>query len=760
MDASAMSEVSALPAQDPSLRARAESVLEDSLLSLRIRTDHLFAGLMAIQWVAGIAAAFWLSPLAWAGATSQVHPHVFAAVFLGGAISGLPILLALLRPGRVSTRHVIAAGQMLTSALLIHLSGGRLETHFHVFVSLAVLAFYRDWRVLVTASVVVAADHVLRGMFWPQSVYGVLTASPWRALEHAGWVVFEDIVLVLAIRQGLSDKKDSADRQVQLEVSHQLMEQEVEDRTRDLRGSEERFRLLSASSPIGIFQTDAAGTVVYANSRWEEISGVEFEQTLGGGWHQSIHPDDLPEVAAAWSDTTGRAVPFHREFRIRWPNGTVRWVSGRAAALRREDTTVAGYVGTIEDITDHKLAEAESLRTREAALENARLKSEFLANMSHEIRTPLNGVIGMTELTLGTKLTREQRDNLETVKLSADSLLSVIEDILDFSKIEAGKLDLDPTSFSLRQTLSHTLKTLALWADKKGVALIGDVRPEVPDFVIADVGRFRQILVNLVGNAIKFTAKGKVVVEVSIDSMTAAGVVLHVCVADTGIGIPADKQASIFEAFTQADASTTRRFGGTGLGLAISARLVAMMSGRIWVESAPGQGSRFHFTALMGVDAAPPKTARDLPELSAEPVVRVGRATLRILVAEDNPVNQLVVVRMLEGLGHKPTLVGDGALAVEASASGGFDLVLMDVQMPVMGGFEATAAIRAREGSRGGHLPIVGLTAHAMKGDKERCLAAGMDDYLSKPIKVAALSATIERVVVPTTSAPEHREAA
>jgi PAS domain S-box-containing protein len=899
-----MSEMKVGALSDPSLAARADVLLDGALERLRGRTDRLFAGLMFIQWLAGIGAALWISPRAWAGAASQVHLHVYAAIFLGAGISGLPILLALTRPGRASTRHVIAAGQMLTSALLIHLSGGRIETHFHVFVSLAFLAFYRDWRVLATASAVIAADHVLRGFLWPQSVYGVLSAPLWRALEHAGWVVFEDCVLFLAIQQGLRDMTDAAGRQAQLELSHQLMEREVRDRTRELRGSEERFRSLSASSPIGIFETDAAGKCIYVNPRGEEIFGIASEQALGDGWQRAIHAGDRLEVADAWQDAIKRSEPFHREFRARTADGSERWVSARAATLRRDSTAVVGYVGTVEDITQHKQAEAESLRAREAALETARLKSEFLANMSHEIRTPLNGVIGMTELALETELTREQREYLDTVKVSADSLLSVIEDILDFSKIEAGKLELDPTPFRLRDALSQVLRTLALRADKKGVELVCDVRPDVPDALIADSGRLRQILLNLVGNAIKFTAQGEVVVEVGIESAAAEDLVLHVCVADTGIGIPADRQASVFEAFTQADMSTTRRFGGTGLGLAISSRLVAMMSGKIWVESTPGHGSRFHFTARMGVDPVgsvagparaedPPleglrvlviddnetnrrvlvemlahlkmaptaaadgisaltelafarsvnrayslvildghmpemdgfdvaRRIRDTPELTGatlmmltsggqpgdaarcrelglagylmKPVSQanllaailqalagrhpglrqapvaparhpltlapakealVGTSKLRILVAEDHPVNQRVAARILEKLGHEPTLVENGELAVQATASGGFDLLLLDVQMPVMDGYRTAAAIRNREAALGGHLPIIGLTAHAMKGDMERCIDAGMDGYLAKPIKIAELSAAIERVGARASGAAE-----
>jgi two-component system sensor histidine kinase/response regulator len=873
---------------------RGQDLFEAAQRRIWTRTDRLFAILMAVQWIAGIAAALWISPRTWIGSYSQTHVHVLAAVFLGGAISGFPILLALTRPGATSTRHVIAAGQMLTSALLIHLSGGRIETHFHVFGSLAFLAFYRDWRVLITASLVIAADHVLRGLFWPLSVYGVLSASPWRAFEHAGWVIFECGVLLVTVRDSIRDMRDACDKRAQLELSREAMEGVVEDRTRELRGSEERFRSLSGSSPIGIFEADGHGSLVYVNPQWQEISGLSQEQSLGDKWRSAVHPEDRLGVDDAWKAAVTQGSAIHREFRLQPAAGTIRWVSTRAAALRHDDGVVAGYVGTLEDITAQKQAEADLVRAREAALETARLKSEFLANMSHEIRTPLNGVLGMTDLALQTELTREQREYLETAKASADSLLAVIEDILDFSKIEAGKLELDPVEFSLRDTLNQALKMVSLRADRKQLELVCNVRPDLSDALVADAGRLRQVLLNLLGNAVKFTTHGEVVVDVATDSATDAVAVLHVCVSDTGIGIPIEKQALIFDAFTQADTSTTRNFGGTGLGLAISARLVQMMGGKIWVESDAGRGSRFHFTVLVGLvpsehaatvarkeltdlrglrvlvvddnatnrrvltgmlshwqmlpssvadgrealvrmasahragegfqlvildghmpemdgfdvaqqirerpelaaatlmmltsggqlgDAAKCRrlglagylikpvsqnaliesirqafAARDAAEGSRSPVgaskpvsmALIGEAvqrTLRVLVAEDNPVNQLVARRILEKAGHEVVVAENGQAAIDAVERERFDIVLMDIQMPVLGGLDATAYLRSLEQSSGRHLPIVGLTAHAMKGDMERCVEAGMDAYISKPIKGQDLIATIDRLM-------------
>ncbi len=614
--------------------------------------------------------------------------------------------------------------------------------------------------------------------------------------------------------------------------------------------------------PVPLYFKDTQGRYQGFNKAFADFFGIEPNLWIGRHVRDLLPPELAEQHVARDEEVFARGGRQSYEIELITPAGARYDTLYNKAALTRPDGSVRGLVGTIMDISERKRWEAEILRAKEAAENANRAKSDFLANMSHEIRTPMNGVIGMTELALDTDLTEEQRDYLEAVQMSANALLSIIDDILDFSKIEAGRLDVEQIPFDLEKVCADALRTVAVRADQKGLELLARRGPGVPRRLLGDPGRLRQILLNLLGNAIKFTERGEIEVAVELAEPGAAGQVLHFCVSDTGIGIAPEKQEHIFEAFAQEDSSTTRRFGGTGLGLTICSRLCELMGGRIWVDSVPGQGSAFHFTLQLPTDgAAAPEPERRLsgkpalllvvanarqrcrlqgllaswgatvvaaasgaeglalleqgqwdgvvadsrptdgdagdlfghlarspgrvpllmlspscmrqeiarckalgvghylgkPALAdelwrslqvlLEPAVAGVPATvaeaagtppagLEVLLAEDHPVNQQLMRNMLERLGHRVTLARHGGEAVAAAARRRFDLVLMDMQMPEMGGEQATRLIRADEQARGlAPLRIYALSAAARREDRQRGLAAGMDGYLLKPLQ-------------------------
>jgi PAS domain S-box-containing protein len=665
---------------------------------------------------------------------------------------------------------------------------------------------------------------------------------------------------------------------------------------RQRQHTEERYRAFMNNIPAIASIKDREGRFLYINEPMERIYKIKFEEVKGKTLADWIPVETAKRIRLHDQEvlSTKRLMQFEES--VPTPDGVLHyWLAFRFPLDGPDGELLVGTVAV--DISRRKQAEAELREAKEIAEAANRAKSEFLANMSHEIRTPLNGVVGMTDLALGTDLTTEQQEYLEIVKLSADSLLTVINDILDFSKIEAGKIDLEMIDFDVREMLEMTMKTLAFRADEKNLELLCDFAPDVPNAIRGDSTRLRQVVVNLIGNAIKFTDKGEVVLKVAMHTGEDENRSLHFTVSDTGVGIPADKQKSIFEPFTQADTSTTRKYGGTGLGLSISIRLVRMMAGDMWVESVPEGGTKFHFKLPLIPAAEPVKTGfgdrfdllrgvkvlivddnctnrrilemmlkrwgmlprsveggaeaivelltasaagqqyelilsdvlmpgmdgfsfvervRQEPKLSPAKIMMLTSAgqrgdaarceelgisayamkpvrqselqevisrllgeketarplitryslantwnaavSLRVLVAEDNAVNQKLVARLLEKRGHNVKIVGNGREALEALEQRTYDLVLMDVQMPDMDGFEATGELRNREKQTGLHTPIIALTAHAMKGDRERCLEAGMDGYLSKPIRAKELDELLWKYSTPQVAAPHAPE--
>ncbi len=526
-----------------------------------------------------------------------------------------------------------------------------------------------------------------------------------------------------------------------------------------LRTSEERLAMTVQGSHIGIWDWNLISNSVYLSPQWKHHLGFD-ETTLANeldSWRSRIHEDDRQRTLESLEACLhGGQQQFECEHRLRHRDGSYRWILSRGTVLRSSSGVASRMVGIHIDTTDRKHTEQELRAAKEAAEAASKAKSEFLANMSHEIRTPMNGVLGTTEILLNSELTDKQRHLASTVHRSGRTLLAIINDILDFSKIEAGKLELESVCFDLSQVLSESLELFVEAARRKPLQLIQHTGEGVPHYLKGDPVRLRQILMNLLSNAIKFTDTGTVSLTTDLVQSAASRVLLRIAVTDSGIGIPPAAKARIFDAFSQADGSTTRRYGGTGLGLSIVKQLVTLMGGTITVDSIPGRGSTFSFTAWLDrqafvntipLDFAPgPRLDPPLPpsgQTAGEPTctatsISRGSTTQaggrRILLAEDSPVNREVAVGMLELLGYEVELAENGQQALLAAGGNYIDLILMDCQMPGMDGLTATEKIRQQEVSSGRRrLPIIALTAHAMQGDRDQCLAAGMDDYLTKP---------------------------
>ena len=627
------------PRLDASVSNRASQLFSEAQHDIYRRTDRLFAGLMGFQWVMGVVFALWVSPLAWEGTVSRVHLHVWAAIIVGGIISLFPALLGLFRPGLPSTRYVIAVAQMLMGALLIHLTGGRIETHFHVFGSLAFLAFYRDWRVLVPATVVVALDHLLRGIFWPQSVYGVVVASQWRWLEHAAWVLFEDVFLLVACRRSIVEMQQTADRTAALE--HEVRtRQEAETDARNARARNDAILDVALDCVILM---DESGCIAQFNPAAESTFGYSADEAVGTELASLILPLDKRETlrgALTGYLTTGDTAILNRRLELTavrksgesFPveiaiapisNDDVRMFAAYMRDIterKRTERELALYTHDLEVAHDTQRKDAERLAalvnqlqlTQQQAEKATRAKSEFLASMSHELRTPLNAIILYSELlqeVAEDEGNESSIQDLQRILFAGKHLLSLINGILDLSKIEAGKMALSLETFDVRAVLGEVVETIKPMVDKNGNTLTVQCDDSIRA-MHSDLTKTRQILLNLLSNATKFTRNGTIRVGVRRSAVTGRECV-EFSVADTGVGMTEEQTRKVFDPFTQADVSTTRKYGGTGLGLAIVSRFCELMEGSVSVESRPGEGSRFEVLL--------PVQMNDVASGSAEP---------------------------------------------------------------------------------------------------------------------------------------------
>ena len=543
-----------------------------------------------------------------------------------------------------------------------------------------------------------------------------------------------------------------------------------------------RNRAIEASSN-GIVIADVRlpdAPIIYVNKAFERISGYSITEIIGQSFLFFLDEEENKEEKIKLQNSMSEGNNYSINISLLQKNGKKVWMELNISPVFNFAGNLTHYVGVQSDISDQKNAEQElrqyaddlektkksleekaielasTIKELEAAKlkaeEATKAKSEFLANISHEIRTPLNGVIGMTELILDTELNPEQKEYLDTIKVSSESLLTIINDILDFAKIEAGKLELYQTKFSLRESIEETIKTLTIRAHQKGLRLLYIVDSDVPDLLVGDTGRLRQILVNLIGNSLKFTEKGEISVRVSTGKKNDDKIKLLFSVEDTGIGVPKNEQKKIFNAFDQVDGSSAKNYGGTGLGLAITSKLVKLMNGRIWIESPVEKehkgnsdpGSIFHFIVEFGFFDNLKRTKDQPGEIKQKKLINKH---LSILLAEDNKVNQRLASRMLEKLGYDVEIAENGKEVIQIVEKNDFDLILMDVQMPEMDGFQATQKIRELEQNSNKHIPIIALTAYAMKGDREKCLSVGMDGYLSKPINFKDMKDTIYTIV-------------
>ena len=830
---------------------RAEELFRQHQQEIYRNTDRLFARLMLFQWVAGVVIALLISPRTWVGQTEQIHVHVWAAVFLGGAISLFPVWMTRVFPGSTATRHVVAVAQMLMSALLITLTGGRIETHFHVFGSLVFLSFYRDWRVLIPATIVVALDHFLRGVYWPYSVYGVLNASPLRSLEHAGWVLFEDFFLVLTCRRSVSEMRAIAKRTAALEAS------------------ERSSRQIFEEAPIGMALVGTDQKFVQANARLCEMMDYSPEELTTRTPRDITHPDDIANGDERLGCELDNAHPHATEKRYVRKNGTSLWATRTSTVIRDEAGDARHSLIMIQDISERKRAEealhssqrelestlhakqlimdnsqdvictidehgrfvmvsaaceqlwgytpdelvgreyitlvhpADRAKTEavaaqllagekvkdfvnryirkdegvvdvlwsvswseadrivfcvahdvtersriEMALREAKeeadrantAKSEFLSRMSHELRTPLNAILGFGQLLQRQSPAEAQRNRVGYILSAGRHLLNLINEVLDISRIEAGNLQFSVEPVRMADAVAEAIDLVQPLAAEQQIDLSTDTHLADACFVNADRQRLKQVLLNLLTNAIKYTPSGGRVM-VSYDASGSS--LIRLTVRDTGRGIPPDKLVRLFTPFDRLGAEQTT-VEGTGLGLALCQRLMEAMRGTIGVNSSLGNGSTFWIE--IPVAESPLARVTSQKRQPSEVVAITGGARRKLLYIEDNVSNLALVEQMLADQPDIELITAmQGRLGFDLAVRHNPDLILLDLHLPDLPGWKVLDLLKRNLATS--LIPVVVISADATEQQVDRLLSAGARCYLTKPIDVAEFYRTIEDVM-------------
>lgn len=838
--------MSAITIFQEGVAARGDELFKEHQQQIYRDTDKLFARLMILQWLAGIGAALIITPLAWNGVSNAIHIHVWASIFIGGIITLFPVWLTRVWPGAAITRYVIAVAQMLMSALLISLTGGRIETHFHVFGSLVILSFYRDWRVLIPATIVVAVDHFLRGVYWPYSVYGVLVASPWRSMEHAAWVVFEDVFLVISCLRSVREMRAIASRTAALEASehnfreifeeapigiavvglderfrqanttfsqmlgyseeelrmytpldltyhddialskelqnkmlessgkHQIekrylrkngevvwttrsgcvirdtsgkprhfliMAEDISERKRaeqalcetneQLAMALQRNQLIMDSSQDVICTIDSSGRFVTVNAACQSLWGYLPKELVGQNHVNLVHPDDRGRTAAADADIrrTGKLVDFVNRY-IR-KDGEVVDMLWSATWSARDQI----FFCVAHDITERQRADRALRQAKEVADRANRAKSEFLSRMSHELRTPLNAILGFSQLLGRKSLTEAQREGIAHINSAGRHLLDLINEVLDISRIETGRIQLSVEPVQVNDVLAETVDLIRPLAHERNIELCAADRIDSEWHVLGDRQRFKQVLLNLLSNAVKYTpVNGRVVISADLLGEDK----IRVVVSDTGPGIAPKNLPRLFTPFDRLGAEQSD-VQGTGLGLALSQRLIQAMGGTIGVESELGKGSTF-WVELPRTISPSPKVSKSMAGGSSRENIETSCPTSNctVLYIEDNFSN----LKLIEGIvaeqpGVELMTAMQGKLGLDLARRHLPDLILLDLHLPDMPGWEVLAHLKATPATR--KIPTIVLSADATARQIDKLLTAGAHAYLTKPLDVDRL---------------------